>query len=348
MSVFRFLARTRGTSGPDATDWIVRIWLLVGTLIVALPIAWAAMTSLKQPSEINRFPPSFLPTAPQQVAVDGYERPLGLWEAEIDGETRQLALVRRIGIEAQMVDPEAPGETIAVHTSQIAPVETISIATRNYTAPLEDFNFITFFKNSAFVTVVATILTLILNSMCAFALSKYRFRGRNVIFVLIISTLMIPLSVVIVPAFLVVVGLGMIDTLWGVIFPTIATPTGVFLLRQYMLTIPDELIEAARIDAASEFRIYWRIVLPLTAPALAVLAIFSIIWRWNDFLWPLIVLIRPENFTLQVGLNAFQGQFTTQWHYILAMTVLSLAPVTLIFVFLQRYITAGIANTGIK
>ncbi|GHA35795.1 sn-glycerol-3-phosphate transport system permease protein UgpE [Devosia pacifica] len=347
-SIVNFLSRTRGKNGPDLTDWLSWFWLLVGTLIVAIPIAWAAVSSLKQPSEIQRFPPSFLPVAPVQIQVEGYDSSLGLWEAEIDGDTRELALIRRIGIQAQMVDPENPGETINVPTSAISPVESLSIAPTNYTDPLERFNFLTYLKNSVFVTTMATILTLLLNSMAAFALSKYKFRGRNAMFIIIISTLMIPLSVVIVPAFLVVVGLNMIDNLWGVILPTIATPTGVFLLRQYMLTIPDELIEAARIDAASEFRIFWRVVLPLTAPALAVLAIFSVIWRWNDFLWPLIVLIRPDNFTLQVGLNAFQGQFTTQWHYILAMTMLSLAPVTVIFVFLQRYITAGIANTGIK
>ena len=167
-------------------------------------------------------------------------------------------------------------------------------------------------------------------------------------FVIIISTLMIPLTVVMVPAYLVIVGVGLVDNLWGVILPTIASPTAVFLLRQYMLTIPDELIEAARVDAASEFCIFWRIVLPLTAPALAVLAIFSILWRWNDFLWPLIVLSSRENFTLQVGLNAFQGEFSVQWHYILAMTFLSLLPVTVVFLFLQKYITTGIAGTGMK
>lgn len=348
MAIARFLTRTRGKNGPDISDWLAWAWLILGTLAVAVPIAWAAVSSLKQPSEINRFPPTFLPVAPVQVQVEGYDSPLGLWQAEIEGETREMALVRRIGIEAQLVDPDNPSEPVSVPTSDITPVENISIAPGNYTQPLQEFNFLTYFKNSVFVTTVATLMTLVLNSMAAFALSKYKFRGRTFMFVLIISTLMIPLSVVIVPAFLVVVGLNLIDNLWGVILPTIATPTGVFLLRQYMLTIPDELIEAARIDAASEFRIYWRVVLPLTAPALAVLAIFSVIWRWNDFLWPLIVLIRPEKFTLQVGLNAFQGQFTTQWHYILAMTMLSLAPVTVIFVFLQRYITAGIANTGIK
>ncbi len=348
MNTVSFLSRTRGRNGPDLTDWLSWIWLILGTLVVAIPIVWAGMSSLKQPSEITRFPPSFLPVAPVQVQVEGREGTLGLWQVEIDGKMRELALVRRIGLNAQMVDPSNPTQTINVPSQSIQPVTNLSIATSNYTDPLQRFNFLTYLKNSVFVTTVATVLTLLLNSMAAFALSKYRFRGRNAVFVLIISTLMIPLSVVMVPAFLVVVGLNLMDNLWGVILPTIATPTGVFLLRQYMLTIPDELIEAARIDAASEFRIFWRVVLPLTAPALAVLAIFSVIWRWNDFLWPLIVLIRQQNFTLQVGLNAFQGQFTVQWHYILAMTMLSLAPVTVIFVFLQRYITAGIANTGIK
>jgi alpha-1,4-digalacturonate transport system permease protein len=160
--------------------------------------------------------------------------------------------------------------------------------------------------------------------------------------------LMIPISVILVPAFLVVTALGLTNSLWGVILPPAATPTGVFLLRQYMLTIPDELIDAARMDGASEWRVFWRIVLPLTAPALAVLAIFSVMWRWNDFLWPLIVLNREEVFTLQLGLAAFQGELDTQWHYLLAMTVITLLPVVVLFGFLQRYITTGIATSGLK
>jgi alpha-1,4-digalacturonate transport system permease protein len=133
-----------------------------------------------------------------------------------------------------------------------------------------------------------------------------------------------------------------------VILPGAATPTGVFLLRQYMLTLPRDLIEAARMDKASEWQIYWRIVMPLTLPALAVLTIFSIMWRWNEFLWPLAVLTKTESYTLQIGLNAFQGELQTQWQYLLAMTVMTLAPVAIVFVFLQRFITTGIANTGMK
>ena len=151
-----------------------------------------------------------------------------------------------------------------------------------------------------------------------------------------------------VPVFMIVAALGIVNNLWGVILPTVATPTGVFLLRQYMLTIPDELIEAARMDHASEWRIFWRIVMPLSAPALAVVTIFSVVWRWNDFLLPLVVLSRESQFTLQLALNSFQGENMVQYDYLLAMTVLTALPVTLIFVLLQRYIASGIASTGIK
>ncbi|MCF1481334.1 MULTISPECIES: carbohydrate ABC transporter permease [Rhizobium/Agrobacterium group] len=343
-----FLTRTRRQGRIGVTDVLAWLWLILGTLAVLVPVVWAGLSSMKPAAEITRFPPTLLPRDAVEVTVKGYDKPLSLWQVSIDGTSRQMAMVRRIGLKAQMVDPENPQTPVSVDTRTITPVQSLTIATENYTDPLTRFAFLTFLKNSVFVTVVATALTLIVNALAAFALSKYRFRGDKAVFVLIISTLMIPLTVVMVPAYLVIVGVGLVDNLWGVIIPTIASPTGVFLLRQYMLTIPDELIEAARVDAASEFRIFWRIVLPLTAPALAVLAIFSVLWRWNDFLWPLIVLSSRENFTLQVGLNAFQGEFSVQWNYILAMTFLSLMPVTLVFLFLQKYITTGIAGTGMK
>lgn len=348
MNPIRFLTRTRRAGRIDMTDILSWIWLFAGTLAVLVPVVWAGLSSLKPAAEITRFPPTLLPRAAVEQTVPGFDKPLSLWQVTIDGEKREMAMVRRIGLKAQMVDPVSPEKPVSVDVKSITPVQRLTVATQNYADPLTRFNFLTFLKNSVFVTFVATILTLLVNAMAAFALSKYRFRGDKTVFVIIISTLMIPLAVVMVPAYLVVVGVGLADNLWGVILPTIASPTAVFLLRQYMLTIPDELIEAARVDAASEFCIFWRIILPLTAPALAVLAIFSVLWRWNDFLWPLIVLNSRENFTLQVGLNAFQGEFSVQWHYILAMTFLSLLPVTIVFVFLQKYITTGIAGTGMK
>jgi len=307
------------------------------------------MSSLKTESALSQFPPTFLPYSQKTVQVAGFDKPLPLFMTRDDkGELRPMAQVRRIGIMATMVDPARPDATIQVNIKDRKPVNELKFAFGNYTELFGKFSFGLYLWNSVFITVVATLLTLLINSMAAFALSKYKFRGQKTVFVLIIATLMIPPTIVLVPVFLVINSVGLLNSLWGVILPAIATPTGVFLLRQYMLTIPDELLEAARMDNASEWRIYWKIVLPLSAPALAVLAIFSVMWRWNDFLLPLIVLSRSEFFTLQLALNSFQGELNTQWNYLLAMTVITLIPITLVFAFLQKYITTGIASAGVK
>ena len=159
-----------------------------------------------------------------------------------------------------------------------------------------------------------------------------------------------PPIAVAIPIYLMFRDFGLLDTRIGltVMLMLINLPIVVWMLYTYFREIPGEILEAARMDHASEWRIYWRIVLPLSAPALAVLAIFSVMWRWNDFLLPLIVLSKNEFFTLQLALNSFQGELNTQWHYLLAMTVITLLPVTLVFAFLQRYITTGIAGAGVK
>jgi alpha-1,4-digalacturonate transport system permease protein len=163
-----------------------------------------------------------------------------------------------------------------------------------------------------------------------------------------LAMIMIPLQVILIPIYLVVSSLGLVNTYWGMIIPAAATPTGVFIIRQYMLTIPDELIEAARIDGAGEFRIFARIVLPLCRPALAVVAIFSILWRWNDFLWPLLIAQKEELYTLPVALALLNGQLVVPYNIVLAMSVMSIIPVLFMFVFMQRQIVQGIAQTGIK
>ncbi|MCY3866658.1 MAG: ABC transporter permease subunit [Chloroflexi bacterium] len=325
-------------------------YLLLGVVVMFGPVLWLVMSSFKSSGDIKRFPPRFLPYHQELVAVAGYDEPLPLYNVSLEGgATAQLAQVRRVGLEAQMIDPADPEAGITkVKLNERAPVESVRFSLDNYTRGVERFNFWRYLANSVIVTASATILTLFVNSMAAFALSKYRFRGRGFIFMLIISTLMVPLSVILVPAFLLITALGWNNQLIGIIIPTIGTPTGVFLLRQYMLTIPDELLDSARIDGATEWRIYWQVILPLAAPALAVLAIFSTIWRWNDFLWPKIVMTSNEMFTLQVGLETFQGDLTIQWDLILAMTVLTALPITFVFGFLQKYITTGIATTGMK
>jgi alpha-1,4-digalacturonate transport system permease protein len=348
-TILGFLTRTRGHRRLHITDMLTYLYLMFGVLLMFGPVVWLVLSSFKTSAEVVKFPPRIWPYRQETVQVEGYDEPLPLYEVALeDGSTVQLVQVRRIGLEAQMVDPANPDEIIKVHINDRQPAERIVFSLDNYIEGIESFDFAVYFRNSVIVTVFATILTLLVNSMAAFALAKYQFRGRTVIFLIMISTLMIPLSVVLVPVFLVITRVGWNNNLLGVIVPGAATPTGVFLLRQYMLTIPDDLIDAARIDGASEWRIYSHVILPLAKPALAVLTIFSVMWRWNDFLWPLVVLSRSEVFTLQVGLQSFQGQLNVQWHLILAMTVLTLLPITVVFAFLQRNITTGIATTGMK
>lgn len=348
-TVTEFLTKTRGRRQPDLTDIITYLYLALGTLLMFGPVVWLVLSSFKTPAEIATFPPRLLPYRQETVEVEGYDEPLPLYVVTLDdGSTAEMAQVRRIGLEAQLIDPANPDEIVKVNIENREPVESVSFRPDNYIEGIQSFNFATYLRNSVIVTIGATLLTLLVNSMAAFALAKYYFPGRTLIFLIMIGTLMIPLSVVLVPVFLVITGVGWNNSLWGVIVPGAATPTGVFLLRQYMLTIPEELLDAARIDGASEWRIYTQVILPLSRPALAVLTIFSVMWRWNDFLWPLIVLSRSELFTLQVGLQSFQGQLNVQWNLILAMTVVTLLPITIVFAVLQRSITTGIATTGMK
>ncbi len=341
----RFLTARRG----DWTDWACYAYLALGVMVMFGPVLWLVASSFKSPASLNLYPPTLLPWEQARVAVPNAPNPLPLFKVTAGPEAgKTLAEVRRIGLQAQMVDPATGGPIIRVPAADRERVMRLHAATENYTELLDKFSFGRYLWNSVFVTAVATALTLLVNSMAAFGLSKFRFPGREPVFLLILATLMVPPTIVLVPNYLIAAKLGLVDSLWGVIWPAVATPTGVFLLRQYMLTLPDDLIEAARMDNASEWRIYWRIVLPLSAPALAVLAIFSVIWRWNDFLWPMVVLTRSESFTLPLALNAFQGELTTQWNYVLSMTVATLLPITLVFLFLQRHIVQGIASAGVK
>ncbi len=349
MDIKKFLFRTRNSKKIGVSDILTYLYLFFGVILMFGPVLWLILSSFKTPAALAKFPPSILPYGQETIVVEGFDDPLPLYIVTFpDGSEQKMAQVRRVGLEAQMIDPENPSEIVKVSINDRKESNKLQFEWSNYSDSLKGFNFMTYLKNSVVVTVAATIVTLIINSMAAFALSKYEFKGRNLIFLIIISTLLIPISVILVPVFLVITEMNLNNNLWGVIIPGAATPTGVFLLRQYMLTIPDELIAAARIDGASEWRIYWQVMLPLAAPALAVLTIFSVMWRWNDFLWPLIVLSKNELFTLQVGLNSFQGELNVKWNYILAMTVMTLLPISAVFAFLQKYITTGISSTGLK
>jgi multiple sugar transport system permease protein len=218
------------------------------------------------------------------------------------------------------------------------------------------------FLNSAFIAGTVTILQTFLSALAAYAFAKRRFPGRNLIFYLFIGTLMFPGTILFIPNYIVLKhiplfggnnllgagGHGWLNSYWGLIGPAIISPFAIFLLRQYMTTIPDDLLDAARMDGGSEFWIFWRVVLPLSRPALAAVAIFTFGYFWQDFLWPLIVINSPSLYTLPLGLGLFVQLNKTVWDVLMAGSVLSVLPVVLLFLVFQRHFIQGIALSGMK
>jgi alpha-1,4-digalacturonate transport system permease protein len=208
--------------------------------------------------------------------------------------------------------------------------------------------FTQFYINSFAIAIIAVVVTVFINLLCGYTFAKYKFWGRDVLFLLLISTLMIPIQVIMVPEFLIVSKLGWVNTYWGVLVPRAAEAFGIFMVRQFMVSIPDELIEAARLDGAGEFTIFRRVVLPLSWPVIAVLTIFTFMWRWNDFAWPLVVLQDRASYTVPLGLSLMKGQYYTDWTGLMSMSLVSIVPILLVFIFFQRYFIQGIASTGMK
>jgi multiple sugar transport system permease protein len=221
--------------------------------------------------------------------------------------------------------------------------------TDNYTRLFERLDFLRYFWNSTLIAVAITVSNLLFCSMMGYALAKLRFAGRNLLLVLVLGTLLVPGSVTFVPLFVLMAKLGLVDHLWAVILPAAAGPLGVFLMRQFMLNIPDELLEAGRVDGASEFFLFRKVVLPLSAPALAALAILTFLPAWNALFWPLVVLTSENNFTLPVALAIFaRGQFAADYGLLMAGSVVLAVPVIILFLVLQRYFVEGVTMTGIK
>ena len=206
----------------------------------------------------------------------------------------------------------------------------------------------TFFRNTVTLTVVITILQLLTSSFAAYGFSRIRWRGRDVIFLAYIGTIAIPWQAFMVPQFIMMRYFGLVDTLLSMVFLQAFSAFGVFLMRQFFLTIPEELSEAARIDGLSEYGIYARILLPLTKPAIATLVILTATFVWNDFMGPLIYLSSQRNMTVQIGLRTFMGLHSSLYGYIMSGSVLAILPLTLLFIGAQKYFIEGIATTGIK
>ena len=216
----------------------------------------------------------------------------------------------------------------------------------NYLKVFEKFNFVSYFKNTVFVSILVTLGTLLTSIMAAYAFAKLRFRGRDKLFLLYIATLMIPWQTIMIPQFLIVNGIHLNDTHWGYILTQIFTPFGVFLLKQFFMGIPGEYTEAAKIDGCSHLRICFRIILPMSKPALTTLLLLTFMGAWNDYLAPLIYFKTESLRTLQIGLHYFQGENETQWALLMAGAFMSMIPVLILYIFAQKQLIEGMASAG--
>ncbi len=219
---------------------------------------------------------------------------------------------------------------------------------RSYIVAWNAQDFTRYFLNSGFVAVAITLGNLLLCSLAGYSLAKFRYFGRGLLFILILSTMMLPLEVTMVPLFLIIKRLDWANTYQGLIVPFLVDGFGVFLMRQYMLGIPKDLIDSARIDGASELRIFWQIVLPLCKPALVALGVFTFREAWDMYIWPLIIVSKDSLRTLPLAISLFMSSYGTAWDQLMAIAVLGTLPMIVLFFFLQRAFIQGIAITGLK
>jgi multiple sugar transport system permease protein len=218
----------------------------------------------------------------------------------------------------------------------------------NYVEILSDGRFLRWFGNSMIVAVTVTISNVFFDSLVGYTLAKFQFRGRYVVFVAILSTLMIPTEMLVLPWYIMSSQLGWLDSYWGIMFPGMMTAFGTFLMKQFFEGVPNDFLEAARIDGLNEFTIWWKIAMPLVTPALSALAIFTFLGNWTAFFWPLIVTTSAELYTLPVGLSSFADEQNVQWEKIMTGASLTTLPTLIVFLLLQRYIVRGVMLAGLK
>jgi multiple sugar transport system permease protein len=218
----------------------------------------------------------------------------------------------------------------------------------NYAYVLEDGRFYGWFVNSIIVSTLTTISNLLFDSLVGYTLCKFKFPGRQIVFIAILSTLMIPTEMLVIPWYLMSQSFGWLDSYWGIMFPGLMTAFGTFLMKQFFESVPDDFIEAARIDGLNELQIWWTIAMPLVKPALAALAIFVFLGNWTAFLWPLIVTNSAEMYTIPVGLSGFGDEADVAWELIMTGAAISTIPTLVVFLIFQRFIIRGVVMAGLK
>ena len=360
--------------------------LLLGATVMIVPFLWLVSSSLKKPSEIFRQPPDLVPWL-DEVLLEGTfvecERKAGfdaelevrLDEGERHGELLKVhsgqfqggrvtaperglvtataaTLLREVQperIEVEILDEENPrhGNRMVVAATDLR--RRVGLQWRNYATALGSFQFLRYTLNTLLLVLLNVLGVLLSSALAAYGFAKLRFPGREVLFLVLLSTMLLPGIVLLIPHFQMFKWLDLLDTYWPLTLPAFfGVPFYIFLLRQFFRTIPNDLSDAARIDGCSEFGIFWRVVLPLSKPALATIAIFTFMGVWNDLMGPLIYLFDMEKFTLALGLSTFKGEYSTKWHLLMASSAVMVVPVIVLFFTCQRFFIRGITMTGMK
>ncbi|MCD6351841.1 MAG: carbohydrate ABC transporter permease [Armatimonadetes bacterium] len=357
--------------------------LALGAAGMMLPLLWMISTSLKPPGATMTYPPEFLPRSQELFTDPRTGRKLPVFWAEIGGKrvkvvrlrlTKGAAVVRVLGPEGLL--PRT--YTVPLWHRQgtrrvpgLTPVKHLDVRWHNYPAAWHAMTldrpwmavdvdgihfpgiklrdaFLAFYLNSTLVTLAVTLGCLLTSSLAGFAFARLRFPGRDALFLGYLATMMVPHVVTMIPVFILLRHLHLIDTYSALILPAIFSAYGTFMLRQFFLSVPRDLEDAARLDGCGDWGVYRHVVLPLSKPALAALGTFVFLWTWNSFMWPLIVINSTEKMPLMLGLYAFMGPHSAEWHLLMAASVMVMAPVILVFLLGQKYFVQGIMLTGLK
>ncbi|MCC5877177.1 MAG: carbohydrate ABC transporter permease [Candidatus Sumerlaeia bacterium] len=338
---------------------------------MTVPFYWMVVTSFKDAETASSADPIWTPTRIQATVLPGEGLDmipvhiLGVSQSEVAGE--EIATVvpmenfrfRRItegGARITRQVPDPPESVMRVPANAVERNPVISFAMDNYLnawyRPEESsrgqVNFFTYFFVSTLTSVLATTGTLMTSALAAFAFARLRFWGKNFFFYVILATMMVPGQVLLIPNFLILSNMGMLDTYGALIVPWLASVFTIFLMRQFFMTIPEDLWDAARIDGASRFRYLWQIVVPLSRPVFITAGIFDFLNNWNSLLWPLIVTSSPNRRTLMVGLQNLNDDAGAEFHILMAASCFAILPIVILFFFLQRFFIEGIARTGLK
>jgi len=361
--------------------------LATGAVGMLLPLLWVASASLRKEGtalqvteialprtqegrarallgSVAAFASSLIPREPVRVEIEGRARPLVRLAG---GGERTFALLRETpegSVVVPLVGKRRSGEERTVPHASVIPVRRVRLHWENYLAAwtairLEDFRllgcirisnaFLMYFINSLFVALMVTAGQVATSSLAGYAFSRLRFFGRDTLFLAYLATMMVPFMVMVIPVFILFKQLGLIDTYAALILPGIFSAYGTFMLRQFFLAIPRELEDAGRIDGCGPFAVYWRIILPLSKPALATLATFTFLHTWNDFLWPLLVVTSEHLKTVPLGLRSFDSMYAaSQWSKLMAASLIFTLPAVVVFLYNQRFFIRGILLSGLK